>query len=93
MQNYLFISLAVGTLIIGIHQAMTNGITESYWIFMFSVCFLLAHQYFKKKKGEEEGVEEGEKSQEAKILEAKGDNIASEGKLARKMKRRQNRVK
>ena len=92
MKNYIFISIAVATLIIGIHQAMTNGITESYWLFMFSVCFLLLHQYVKKKgqEGESKRENDPEKAQE---VQSSNQNIAGEGKLARKMRRKKSRVK
>jgi hypothetical protein len=51
MKSIIFLSMAAGLLIIGIHQAMVHGITESYWIFMFSVCFLLLYRYTAKPGG------------------------------------------
>jgi len=36
-------------LIIGIHQAMVVGLTESYWIFMFSLLALFLYGYRKNQ--------------------------------------------
>lgn len=69
-------------LVIGIHQAMVYGITESYWVFMFAVCFILLYRYFKKPEGEE-----GESSSEEEKNTHK-EGIEGEGKMARKMKRK-----
>ena len=66
MKKIIAITLAIGLLVIGIHQSMRNGIANSYWIFMFSVGFLFLYQYFNKfvpeKEPEEETEENGVKS-------------------------------
>ena len=85
LRNIILLSLSVGTLIIGIHQAMVTGITESYWIFMFAVFFILAYRYFNNKDKEKEDKEPAVK---AKDLKSNPDDVSSEGKLARKMRRR-----
>ena len=44
--------LAFCLLIIGIHQAIVVGLTESYWIFMFSLMLLFLYGYRKGKRVE-----------------------------------------
>ncbi len=53
--SWMFIFLSATLFIIGVHQAMVNGIGASYWIFMFSIAFLLAYQYFKRGKASGNG--------------------------------------
>ena len=88
MKGILFLSLAVGTLIIGIHQAMVHGITESYWVFMFAVCFLLLYRYVKKPESEQ--TEEASSSNDD--LTSNKESIAAEGKMARKMRRKKKKI-
>lgn len=83
MKGILFLSLAVGLLIIGIHQAMVYGITESYWVFMFAVCFLLLYRYFKKPEEKIEG-----KDSSTVEKNTRNEGIEGEGKVARKMRRK-----
>lgn len=48
-------SLSIIFLIVGIHQIMVNGFTQSYWILSFSTVFFLWFAYMKRneKPGEE----------------------------------------
>lgn len=48
-------SLSVVLLIVGIHQTMTNGFAESYWLFSFATGMFLWFAYLKRneKPGEE----------------------------------------
>ena len=89
MKGIIFLSLAVATLIIGIHQAMVHGITESYWVFMFAVCFLLLYRYVKKP---EEGQDGAEDAQAKDDITANKESIAAEGKMARKMRRKKKKI-
>lgn len=43
-------ALSVALLIIGIHQIMTNGFANSYWIIMFSTGFFLWFAYLKRNE-------------------------------------------
>jgi 4-hydroxybenzoate polyprenyltransferase len=52
--DIIVLSLAAVSLIIGIHQTITVGFGESYWIFMLSIAFLLYQQIRKVKKKQEE---------------------------------------
>lgn len=45
----ILLSLAAALLIIGIHQVMTAGIGDAYWILMLSSAVFLAYTYRKKK--------------------------------------------
>ncbi len=45
----LIFSAAVALFIIGIHQLMTVGIINSYWIFMLCLGLLFLYQLFKGK--------------------------------------------
>jgi hypothetical protein len=42
-------SLSVALFIIGVHQSLTVGLAESYWIIMFSGFFFLFYQWIKAK--------------------------------------------
>lgn len=48
-------SITVFLVIVGIHQTMTNGFAESYWIFSFATASFLWFAYTKRneKPGEE----------------------------------------
>jgi len=46
--NLVIFSLAVTSFIIGVHQAMTIGLQESYWLFMISTALFF---WFKLRKG------------------------------------------
>lgn len=57
--KYLILSLAAGFIIIGVHQTMywtaelgtiTDGISASYWLFMFALGMLFWYQHLKKKE-------------------------------------------
>ncbi|MFT6826879.1 MAG: 4-hydroxybenzoate polyprenyltransferase [Roseivirga sp.] len=47
-------TLCVVTFIIGVHQAMTFGIAQSYYIFMISIGLLFLYRYRKAKREENE---------------------------------------
>lgn len=48
--NAILLSLAVGFFIIGVHQSMTVGIMQSYFIFMIAVALLFAYQLKKRSR-------------------------------------------
>ncbi|WP_155208190.1 hypothetical protein [Xanthovirga aplysinae] len=58
-------SLAVASFIIGVHQSMTIGIQESYWLFMISTALFF---WYKLRKGrlEESSQDVAAKSQKRK---------------------------
>jgi hypothetical protein len=76
-RSIVFLSIAVALIVIGIHQSFFVGITNSYWIFMFSGTFLLLSHYFRKHIEEPR---EAEKEQEAK----KKQRQASKGRKRKK---------
>ena len=43
-------SLAVTAFIIAVHQLMTVGLSDSYWIFMLSLILLFLYQLLKGRK-------------------------------------------
>ncbi len=49
-----FFVLSLSFLVIGIHQAITIGLAESYWIFMFSLMNLFLYGYRKNKRKQKE---------------------------------------
>lgn len=49
LSESIFLSLAVATFIIGVHQSFFFGVLESYWLFMLSASFLLAFRFTKTK--------------------------------------------
>ena len=49
-----FVVLSLSFLVIGIHQAITIGLAESYWIFMFSLMNLFLYGYRKNKRKQKE---------------------------------------
>lgn len=51
-------SLSLVLLVIGIHQTMLNGFSESYWIFSFSAGAFLAFAYLKRNQNVGEQVAE-----------------------------------
>ncbi len=54
LKNILLLFFSAGIMIIGIHQTITNGFENSYWIFMISVALFLYYQVRKAKKKQEE---------------------------------------
>ncbi|WP_345374759.1 hypothetical protein [Algivirga pacifica] len=46
--------MGVAFFIIGVHQSMTIGLNESYWLFNFSAVCLLLLLWLKKRKEEKE---------------------------------------
>jgi len=50
LADVIILSLSVALLIIGIHQTMTSGIIDSYWILMLSTALLLFFKFRKKAK-------------------------------------------
>ncbi len=50
--NTVILSLAIGFLIIGIHQSLTVGFEASYWIFMISLSLILWFKIRKNKKAD-----------------------------------------
>jgi hypothetical protein len=53
--SIILLSLAVVCFIIGIHQSFFYGISNSYWLFMFTVGFLM---WYKLTLGEENAEED-----------------------------------
>lgn len=51
-------ALSVALLIIGLHQIMTNGFANSYWIIMFCTGFFLWFAYLKRNENPGEKVYE-----------------------------------
>lgn len=56
--DVLILSLALAFIIIGIHQALTVGITGSYTIFMMAVALLFWFQLRKTKRSEQTNKQE-----------------------------------
>jgi len=52
--DIIVLSLAAVCLIIGIHQTITVGFGQAYWLFMLSIGFLLYQQIRKAKKKQDE---------------------------------------
>lgn len=52
--DIIVLSLSVVFLIIGIHQTITVGFGQAYWLFMLSIAALLYQQIRKVKKKQEE---------------------------------------
>ena len=52
--DIIVLALSAGFLIIGIHQTITVGFGESYWLFMLSIAFLLYQQIRKARKKQAE---------------------------------------
>jgi len=52
--DIIVLSGAVVFLIIGIHQTITVGFGQAYWLFMLSIGFLLYHQFRKARKKQED---------------------------------------
>ena len=52
--DIIVLSLAAVFLIIGIHQTITVGFGQSYWLFMLSIALLLYQQIRKARKKQEE---------------------------------------
>jgi Na+/melibiose symporter-like transporter len=48
--NTVILSIAIGFLIIGIHQSLTFGFEASYWLFMITLALLL---WFKIRRNRE----------------------------------------
>lgn len=48
----ILLSLAAGFFIIGVHQLITLGLLQSYWIFMVSSVLLIGYQMRKKNRKE-----------------------------------------
>ncbi|WP_028980792.1 hypothetical protein [Sporocytophaga myxococcoides] len=62
-------SLGVVFLLTGIHQAMTVGFKESYWLFMLCFMMLMFFQWVKSKSPEKQ--EYKEKSESSKKVRVK----------------------
>ncbi|MBO9701515.1 MAG: hypothetical protein J7604_14995 [Sporocytophaga sp.] len=61
-------SLGVVFLLIGIHQAMTVGFKESYWLFMLCFMMLMCFQWVKSKSpGKQEYKEKEESSKKVRV--------------------------
>lgn len=52
LTDTLILSTAVALIIIAIHQVMTVGIAQNYWIVMMAIGFLLWFQYRKIQRKE-----------------------------------------
>ena len=53
MLNTIILTLSAGIFIIAVHQTMKFGLAYSYWIFMFSIVFLLWYNYRKRNNDQE----------------------------------------
>ncbi|MBL7859467.1 MAG: hypothetical protein JNM57_17370 [Cyclobacteriaceae bacterium] len=49
LPDIIILSLAVGFLIIGIHQAMTLGFGSAYWALMLTMILFFVFQFRKRK--------------------------------------------
>ena len=54
ISDTIIFTLCVVAFIIGVHQAMTFGIAEAYYIFMISIGLLFLYRYRKAKREEKE---------------------------------------
>ncbi|MEN8248940.1 MAG: hypothetical protein ABFS32_08410 [Bacteroidota bacterium] len=52
--DIVILSLSIVALIVAIHQTVTNGFGESYWIYMISISLILYHQVRRAKKKQED---------------------------------------
>lgn len=48
----ILLSLSAGFFIIGVHQIITVGLVQAYWIFMLSTVLLIGYQIRKKRQKE-----------------------------------------
>lgn len=64
--DVLILSLALALTVIGIHQALTVGITGSYTIFMMAVALLFWFQLRKTKRSEQPNNQESFKKTKRK---------------------------
>ena len=55
----LLLSLSAGFFIIGVHQLITVGLPQAYWIFMLSTVLLIAYQIRKKNRKDQTSSQEG----------------------------------
>ena len=58
-------SSAILFMLIGLHQGMTVGYANSYWLFMLAISTLMWYQIRKKKQTKEEGEKEETKENKA----------------------------
>ncbi|MFT5917829.1 MAG: Ca2+/Na+ antiporter [Flammeovirgaceae bacterium] len=75
MKRVLVLMLSILFLIIGIHQSFYHGIANSYWIFMFSVCFLFLLKFVKPEEEKEEEPEKKKKERSTKYKSKKRKRI------------------
>ncbi len=61
LTEIILFSLAVAFFIIGVHQAFTVGLLESYWIFMFTAGLLLLYKIKKNNSKPEETAQQDAK--------------------------------
>ncbi|PIQ49583.1 MAG: hypothetical protein COW03_04315 [Cytophagales bacterium CG12_big_fil_rev_8_21_14_0_65_40_12] len=54
ISDTIIFTLCVVSFIIGVHQAMTFGIAQAYYIFMISIGLLFLYRYRKAKREEKE---------------------------------------
>ena len=52
--DIIVLALSAGFLIIGIHQTITVGFGQAYWLFMLSIGFLLYQQIRKVRRKQED---------------------------------------
>ena len=50
--DIILLSLAAGFFIIGVHQLITIGLAQAYWVFMLSTVLLIWYQIRKKSQKE-----------------------------------------
>jgi hypothetical protein len=50
LPGIILFALTVVTFVIGVDQTIRNGILESYWIFTFSVGFMLLYNWLRQRR-------------------------------------------
>ncbi len=51
--NILLLFFSAGIMVIGVHQTITNGFENAYWIFMVAIALFLYYQVRKNKVKQE----------------------------------------
>jgi hypothetical protein len=75
MKRAVVLTLSIFCLIIGIHQSFYNGIANSYWIFMFAVCFLFLLKFIKPDEEKEDEPIKNKKGRPSKYKSKKRKRI------------------
>ncbi len=53
LTNILLLFFSGGIMVIGVHQTITNGFENSYWLFMVAIALFLYYQVRKNKDKQE----------------------------------------